>query len=115
MALKGISPAINGPVRRRCESWIQSFVDYTSNLESPSTYRKWSAITMIAAALEQKVWVDVGGPLYPNLYTLLVGLPGIGKSRAITNCAGIIREALPELHFGATSVTRASLSDYMEE
>jgi len=70
---------------------------------------------MIAAVLEQKVWADTGGNLYPNLYVFLVGEPGIGKSRAITTGANIIRDALPEIYFGATSMTRASLSDYMTE
>jgi len=70
---------------------------------------------MIAAVLEQKVWVDTGGMLYPNLYTFLVGEPGIGKSRSIMAASNLIREALPEVHFGATSMTRASLSDYMNE
>jgi hypothetical protein len=49
------------------------------------------------------------------MYIFLVGEPGIGKSRSITCAANIIREALPKMHFGATSMTRASLSDYMNE
>jgi hypothetical protein len=106
---------INGPGNRKCPSWIERFVEHTVNLESSELYRKWSAIGMIAAVLEQKVWVDTGSPLYPNLYTFLVGDAGIGKSRAIMAAAGIVREALPEIYFGATSMTRASLSDYMNE
>ena len=106
---------INGGGNRKCTSWIDSFVEYTSNLESPERYRRWSAITMVAAILEQKVWVDISGALYPNIYTFLIGPPGIGKSRAITSASSIVREASPEAHFGATSMTRAALSDYMEE
>lgn len=70
---------------------------------------------MVAATLEQKVWVESGGILYPNLYTFLVGQPGTGKSRAIIAASNLVREALPEMFFGATSMTRASLSDYMNE
>ena len=115
MASRNISPAINGPGVRKCQSWVDSFVEYTSNIESSPLFRKWSAITMVAAVLEQKVWVETGSPLYPNLYTFLVGHAGIGKSRAITAAANIVREALPELAFGATSMTRASLVDFMSE
>jgi hypothetical protein len=78
-------------------------------------WRKWSAISMIAATLEQKVWVDSGSVMYPNLYVFLIGQPGLGKSRAITAASNIIRESLPEIYFGATSMTRASLADYMNE
>lgn len=70
---------------------------------------------MIAATLEQKVWANTGSVIYPNLYTFLIGNPGLGKSRAIMAASGIIREALPEIYWGATSMTRASLSDYMTE
>jgi hypothetical protein len=70
---------------------------------------------MVAATLEQKVWVDSGGIMYPNLYVFLVGQPGTGKSRAIIAASGLIREALPEIYFGATSMTKAALSDYMNE
>lgn len=106
---------INGPGRRRLTSWIESFIEHTVNLESAEIYRKWSAISMIAAALEQRVWVDTGSALYPNIYTFLVGHPGIGKSRAITAAANVVREALPDVHWGGTSMTRAALSDYMKE
>lgn len=70
---------------------------------------------MIAATLEQKVWLESGGQLYPNLYTFLVGDPGLGKSRAIMAASNIVREHLPDIFFGATSMTRASLADYMVE
>lgn len=115
MALKTTSPAINGPGRRACESWINKFIEYTEPLESAIIFRRWSAIAIIAASLEQKVWVNLGTPLYPNLYTFLIGQPGIGKSRAIMAASGLAREALPEMFFGSTSMTRASLSDHMNE
>src|SRR5229473_1704407 len=114
MASKHTSPAINGAGRRKLASWIESFVDYTSNLEAAPIFRKWSAISVIAATLEQKVFVTTSSPLYPNLYVFLVGHPGIGKSRAITSAASFIRE-IPEIHLGATSMTMASLVDKMNE
>jgi hypothetical protein len=104
---------INGVGNRKCTSWIESFVEHTANLESPEIWRKWSAISMIAAVLEQKVWLDSGGQLFPNLYTFLVGDPGLGKSRAIMAASNIVREHIPDIHFGATSMTRASMADYM--
>lgn len=115
MALKTTSPAINGPGRRACDSWINRFIEYTESLESAIIWRRWSAIAMIAAALEQKVWVNLGTPLYPNLYTFLIGEPGLGKSRAIMAASALARDALPEMFFGSTSMTRASLSDHMNE
>src|SRR5262245_53125136 len=103
--LRATSPAINGRGRRRYTSWIDGYIEHTANLESPEIGRKWEAIGMIAAVQEQKVWVDTGSLLYPNLYIFLVGQPGTGKSRAIIAASGIIREAIAEVHWGATSMT----------
>ena len=114
MASKATSPATNGAGARKCQSWIESFVEHTSNLESAPIYRKWSAISIIAATLEQKVWVTTSSPLYPNLYIFLVGHAGIGKSRSIHAATGFYRE-LPEPHIAPTSVTMASLVDHLVE
>ena len=114
MVLKNTSPAINGPGRRKCQSWIESFIEYTANLEAAPLYRKWAAISVIAATLEQKVSIDTGSPLFPNLYIFLVGRPGIGKSRTITTAVNVFRE-LPDPKIGATSMTMASLTDHLNE
>lgn len=105
---------LNGSGKRKCDSWIQSFIDYTDNLESDPIFRKWAAITVIAAALEQKVWVYTTSNLYPNLYTFLVGHAGIGKSNTIKAVLNFYRQ-LPEPMIAPTSVTMASLVDRMKE
>lgn len=87
--------ALNGAGRRKLDSWIESFVEYGEeiNLESAKLYRKWSAIGAVAAALEQKVWLTTSSRLYPNLYTVLVGSAGTGKTRSIM----LAREFLAKL------------------
>lgn len=60
------------------------------------------------------MWIETSSCLYPNLYTFLVGHPGVGKTRTINAAAGFVRE-LPEFHLGATSMTMASLVDCLVE
>lgn len=86
-------------------------MESTGNLESPKVFRQWAAIGTIAGALEQKVWIESGGSmLYPNVYTILVGHPGVGKTRAIRAVKRYYCE-LPEYHLAPTSMTAASLVD----
>lgn len=92
------------------ESWIEGFIEHASNLESAAIFRKWAAITTIAATLEQKVWLQTSAPLYPNLYVFLVGHPGVGKTRTVMAAAKFYRE-LPEPHLAPTSMSMASMVD----
>lgn len=105
-----LSPAINGAGRRKCASWIEAFVAFTDNLESAPVFRKWAAITCLAAAMEQRVWLTTSDRLYPNLYTILVGHPGVGKTRTIMSGRKFLAE-LPEFHIAPTSMKMASLVD----
>lgn len=105
------SPAkTNGVGARKSPSWIESFVAETDNLDSPEIFRKWTAISAIATALEQKVWLTTSSPIYPNLYVFLVGHPGTGKTRTINLAVKYLNE-LPEPHIAPKSLTFASLVD----
>lgn len=100
---------------RRLGSWIDTYIDYTEILPSPPLFRKWVAISFVAAAVERKVWVrTMGSDLYPNLYMVLVGPPGIGKGVAIHPAEKILRE-VPEIHVGPSDLTAASLIDALNE
>jgi hypothetical protein len=92
------------------ESWIESFVAHTDNLESPTLFRKWSAIFTVAAAMEMRCWLKTSSELYPNLYVFIVGHPGVGKNRIIRVAKRYMAE-IHEFHFAPTSLTGAALVD----
>lgn len=73
-------------------------------------FRKWSAISTIAAVLEQKVWVKTSRPLYPNLYILILGHPGVGKTRTVREARHYVQD-LPDFHLAPVSLTFSSLVD----
>lgn len=100
----------NGGAKRKCQSWIERFVDETDNLDSPAIFRKWAGITTLAATIEQKCWLTTSSILHPNMYVFLVGHPGTGKTRTIRAARSYIRE-LPEPHIAPVSLTFASLVD----
>lgn len=109
-ASKTSMATMNGSGKRQLESWIESFVAQTENLNSPAIWRKWAAISTIAATLEQKVWVKTSSPLYPNIYAVIVGHPGVGKTRTIRESRNYARD-IEGLHLAPISMTFASLVD----
>lgn len=93
------------------KDWIDGFLDYTQDIPSPEIFRLWSAIAAIAGALERRAWmVSAGEPLFPNLYTLLVGHPGSGKTQAIKR-VNDLWYSIPALHKAPHDVTKAALID----
>jgi hypothetical protein len=74
-------------VKRVNEDFIDQYVKETEELSSPEIFRRWAAIAAVAGALERKVWTRSRNmDLYPNLYTILVGPPGVGKTVRLILC-----------------------------
>jgi hypothetical protein len=95
--------------------WIDSFVEYTDHLPSPEIFRKWGAISAIAGALERKVWVrTLNIDLFPNIYTVLVAPPGIGKT-IITATVEELWRSLTTHKVAPKSLTKASLIDSLAD
>src|ERR1700678_2952804 len=108
MGLNRTKATTNGSARRRSASWIASFVKHTDNLGSSELFRRWAAIAAIAGTLEQKVWLTTTDQIFPNLYTILVAPPGIGKTRTIMSARKYLAE-LSDFYIAPTSMTMASL------
>lgn len=96
-------------------NWIKAFEEYTDHLPSPPIFRKWGAIAAMAGALERKVWVrTLNMDLFPNLYTVLVAPPGIGKT-IITATVEDLWRSLPNHKVAPKSLTKASLIDSLSD
>lgn len=92
-------------------SWIDGFTTLTEMTGSPEIFRKWTAISLVACALERRVWTEtVKGQLFPNLYVILIGPPGAGKTVVANHARPLLME-LEESHISSSSVTKASLAD----
>ena len=93
---------------RKLDDWIEGFMQYTENSEPPKQFRLWTAISVVAAALERKCYLDWGSlTFYPNLYVVLVGPSGCRKGTAMTPGLRLINSI--GLKVAAESVTREAL------
>lgn len=65
--------------------------------------------------MERKIWAKVTDtPLYPNLYVILVGPPGVGKT-VVTDLVGTLWRGVPDIHVAPTSITDAAIVDSLAE
>lgn len=91
--------------------WVEGFLSYTKDVNSPEIFRLWTGITVVAASMERRCWTQTRqGILYPNLFTMLVSSPGIGKSEAIKRGEDLLL-GCAALSVTPQSMTRASLID----
>lgn len=69
---------------RHFPDFLNAYLTYAKDDYCPDKFHFWTGVSLIAGALERKVWYSLpkGKALFPNLYLLLVATPGIGKSTA---------------------------------
>lgn len=65
---------------RKCANWIDSYMEYTMEQESPKCFHQWVGIAMISAVLGRNIYIPrVKYTTHPNLYIILVA--GSAKCR----------------------------------
>lgn len=76
-------------------NWIDVYTESLSTAtRSPARFHFWSAASCIASTLKRSVWIDQPTwRMYPNLYVVLVGRPGIGKGAAMNPAISLLKEA----------------------
>ena len=100
---------------RLLQDWVEGFTAATSHLPSPLLFRRWAAISCVAGVLERKTWVrTMNMDLYPNLYVVLTGPPGVGKTVSTAVVEDLWR-SMKGLHIAPKSVSKASLIDSLND
>lgn len=105
---------------QRLPSWVSAFIEVTEATGSPDILRRWAAIACISGVLERKVWLKTSrGELYPNMYTVLTGPPGVGKSVPLKMVEKLWRsiggQSGDKLHVAPNSLTKAALIDTLND
>lgn len=88
---------------RALGDWLTSYLAYTSQSLAPERFHIWTGLSLLASAARRNVWIEWSYEMtYPNLYVLLAGPPGCGKTIAM----GIGKKMLfqvPEVRFTPNS------------
>lgn len=94
---------------------VDQYMAHTAGLPTPERFRLWAGIALVGGCLERRVWLETAGsPVYPNLYTLLIAAPGIGKSQALSPLRDLwenTKAGSRHIHVAPNSVTKAALLD----
>lgn len=66
------------------KDFLTDYLEYTNGNEVPRLFHRWTAISLVGAFLGRNIHLELGGfHIYPNQYSMLIGVPGTRKSTAI--------------------------------
>lgn len=102
-------------MRRQFPNLIDAYLEYTSGHESTERVRKWCIISVIAAALERRVWLNRGFyTLFPNLYVFIIGRSGFVKKSTSTSIAVNLLRELQGVKIMSERLTAGSLINQLQ-
>ena len=89
-------------------NFLANWRTFTAGTEAPEAYYLWSGITALSSIMGRRVWLPYGRfVFYPNIYTVLLGPAGNGKTTALAVAKNLIREL--SVPFSAECQTKESL------
>ncbi len=96
------------------KNWIEGFLEYVKDTESPKIFSEWTAYSVLAASMERRVYITRGHhTIYANLYIILVGKSGARKSSAPKICLDDI--IYPTKEFNTINIIKATAEALYEE
>lgn len=103
-------------MKRNYADWIQKYLEFARFSEAPTKFHFWTAVSVIAGALQRKVWIDQKYFQWlPNFYIVFVSPPGI-VSKSTTAAIGMdLLRLVPGVKFGPSSLTWQSLVTALAE
>lgn len=96
---------------RLLPNWINAYLDYTSDQESPESLHLWTALTLLASATRRQLYLELEfGRVYPNLYVIIVAESAkVRKSTAMDMGRDLFAEAFPTIRIMRDSMTSQGL------
>ena len=97
------------PKTRHLPDWIEGFMEFTEDSEPPKLFRLWTALSVVAAALQRKCCLRWGTlEFYPNLYIVLVAPSGKAR-KGTAMIPGLKLLKRVGIKLAANATTRESL------
>lgn len=71
---------------RNYSNFVDAFVDYASTSAGSPIYYRWTALSILAGALERKVWFNFNSEyhIYMNMYVFIIGPSGLARKSTST-------------------------------
>lgn len=93
-------------------SFIEAYLHYTAETESPTTFHRWSILSALSAWLGKRFYIKHGhSRINSNMYCMLMGAAGTRKSTAIKIASGILKKA----GYGTFAASKTSKEQFLAD
>ena len=83
------------------DGWFKDYLNYTAESEAPAQFHFGAILTCISGAFGRRPLIGWdAAPLFPNIYTLIVGPTGTRKSTALSKARELAVLAFPKVGTG---------------
>lgn len=97
-------------------SFLKHYLDYTAPQEATERVHTWVGLSVVAAAVERKVWLNRRiYTLFPNLYTFIVGPSGVVRKSTSTAIGVDLLRDLDNMNILSDRMTAAALIQQIGE
>jgi hypothetical protein len=73
-------------------NWVQEVVDLHYELESPESFWRWAAISVLSAVVKDNVWINQQiFNMYPNIYTMFHADSGLKKGPPVNMAKKLVK------------------------
>lgn len=101
-------------MNRNFPDFIEAYLKYTEHHEATRKLHKWTAVSIVAAAMERRVWLPRGYyTLFPNLYIFIIGKSGLIKKSTSTAIGVDLLRELPDFKIMSERLTAGSLIEQL--
>lgn len=106
---------------RKLDNWLISFLEWTKpRSESPESFLYTAGLFTLAAVIRKHVKIPKRGVLggwecYPNIYTILVGDPGVARKSTTLDFGEHLLDQVPNTPSAPTEITQQALYSTIAE
>lgn len=94
-------------------SYLDDYLHYAEGDEAPRMFHVWCGYLGLSSAIFRKVWLPFGDTaIFPNIYVMLVGDAGNGKSFAMDKIRRVLSE-VPDVQISGSVETPQGLIRFM--
>lgn len=98
---------------RNFKDWITAYLEYVDETEPSDLYKKWTAVSTLAAVMQRKCYLLWDDFTFPNFYIVLIGPTGCRKSSAMRPAQDLLRAVGVPL--ASDAITRRALISELNE